>query len=107
MIGPLIVFRKSAIVAASPFRLRSGLGGASTVYPADCRRPITPFQTAPLAHAPCTRTTVGLADVAVPVRVFARDCEVVRVIARAAISASPIVSQRYVTRRCTGRCMGA
>src|SRR6185312_12563614 len=106
-IGPLIVLRKSAIVAASPFRLCSGLGGALTVYPFDCRRSITPLQTALLAHAPLTRTTVGRTDVVVLVRVFAWGCDVARVIVRAAINASPIVSQRYVTRRSTSRCMGS
>src|SRR6185295_14440140 len=96
---PLIVFRKPAMVAASPFRLCNGLGGASTVYPADCRRAITPLQLALFAQAPCTRTTVGLADVAVTVRALARDCDVVRAIARTAISTRPIVIQRCVTRR--------
>src|SRR6478672_10454768 len=93
------------MVAASPIRLCSGLGGASTVYPWDWRRSITPLQLALFAHAPFTRTTVGLAEVAVPVRHFAWDCDVVRVIVRAAISASPIVSQKYVTRRSASRCM--
>src|ERR1700733_15016524 len=104
MIGPLIVFSKSAIVAASPFRLWSGLGGASTAYPSACRRSITPLQAALFAHAPLTKTTVGRAAAAVLVPVLACDCDVVRVMTRPAISASAIVSQRYVTRPTGTRC---
>src|SRR6202020_3437714 len=98
-IGPLMVLSKSAIVSASPFRLRSGLGGASTVNPLVCRRSITPLQAALFAHAPFTKTTVGLAAVPVLVRVFAAHLDARRVIARAAMSASANVRQRYVTRR--------
>src|SRR4029078_10898228 len=91
--------------APSRWRPRSGLGGALTVYPADCRRSITPLQLALFAQAPFTRTTVGLADGVASGRVLAPDSDVVRVIATAAISASPISSHSCVTRRSTRRCM--
>src|SRR5689334_23909653 len=97
--GPLMVLRRSAMVAASPFRLCSGLGGASTVYPSACRRSITPLHAALFAHAPLTKTTVGLAAAAVLAGVFAWDCDVVRVMARPAINARASVPHRYVTRR--------
>src|SRR5258708_28907895 len=59
MIGPERVARKSATLAASLVRPRSGLATARTTYPSRCSRSISPLQLAALAQAPCTKTIVG------------------------------------------------
>src|ERR1700758_4980298 len=51
------------MAAASKARLRKGLGGATTVWPALCSSRITPANPDASANAPCTRTIVGVADV--------------------------------------------
>jgi hypothetical protein len=60
MTGPGIDFKKAAMLAASAVRLRSGFGGAKTVYPPASNWGITAFQLDASAQAPCTRTIVGL-----------------------------------------------
>src|SRR5664279_657975 len=58
--GPLMAPRYSCRYLVSPDRLRSGVGKTSTVKPSRCRCRTTPFQLELSAHAPWTRTTVGL-----------------------------------------------
>src|SRR5262249_29846195 len=54
------LFRKLARYAASAPGPRSGLGGATTVWPFAVRPSTTPVQDDASAQSPCTSTTVGL-----------------------------------------------
>src|SRR5262245_2006473 len=54
-----MVFKMLATYAASEESPRRGLGTTHTLNPSARRRAVTPFQPAPSAQAPCTRTMVG------------------------------------------------
>jgi len=58
--GPPIAAANAAMAAESNARLRSGLGGASTVCPALCSSRISPPKPEASANAPCTSTAVGV-----------------------------------------------